>query len=119
MPQQHGQLAGGEAHAGSRGGGPPLEAALGEPFGAQPKPLAVVDQECERGARAVAKTVDGAAQGILAERLATEGGEAIYPFAKIDGLQRDKAAALGGELEQQRLAKKVWSRGASAGLASW
>src|SRR5262249_18879311 len=32
IPQQNGQLAGGEAEAGRGGGGPPVEAALGEAF---------------------------------------------------------------------------------------
>ena len=84
---------------GSGGGGPPVEAALGEAFGAEPKPLAIVGQEFERGAGAVAKDVDRAAQGILLQRLATEGGEAIYSFAEVDGLYGEKDATLRRELE--------------------
>jgi hypothetical protein len=62
--------------------------------------LAVVDEEFERGAGAVAEDVDGPAQGILAERLATDSREAIDAFAEIDGRPRQKDAALRGEVEQ-------------------
>jgi hypothetical protein len=76
-----------------------LKVPLGEAFGAQPKALPIIDQEFERGASAVAKDVDRATQGIVAECLTTDGGEPINAFTKIDGLQREKDAALGGELQ--------------------
>jgi hypothetical protein len=118
IPQQNGQLTGREAHAGNGSGGPPLEAARGEAFGTQPKSLAVVGQEFERLAGAVAEDIDCAAQRIFPERLTTDSGEAINPFTEIDGGQRDKDAALRSELEQQRLSKKACSSGASAGVVS-
>ena len=65
---------GGHAYAGRGGGGPPVEPALGEVFGAEPEPLAVIDEEFERRAGAGAEDVNGAAQGIVAQRLATHGG---------------------------------------------
>jgi len=43
-----------------------VEAALGEAFGAEPKALAIIGQEFERGPSAVTKDVDGPAEGILA-----------------------------------------------------
>ena len=76
-----------------------MEAALGEAFGTEPKPLAIVGQEFERRAGAVAKDVDCAAQRILAQRLATQRGEPIDSLAEIDGLHGEKDAALRRELE--------------------
>jgi hypothetical protein len=76
-----------------------VEAALGEAFGTEPKALAIIGQEFERRTRAVPKDVDRAAQGIVPQRLATQGSEAIYPFAEVDRLHREKDATLGRELE--------------------
>ena len=97
---------------------PPEEPALREAFGTQPKPLPIVGQEFERGGGAVAKDVDGAAQRILTQRLATQGREPIYSLPEIDGLHGEKDAALGRELQHQRVSRNVWSNGASAGEAS-
>jgi hypothetical protein len=60
--------------------------------------LAIIGQEFQRRARAVAKHVDCAAQGIFLQRLATERGEAIDAFPEVDGLHGQKDAALGREL---------------------
>jgi len=61
--------------------------------------LAIVGQEFERRAGAVAEDVDGAAQRVLGQGLATERGEAIDAFAAIDGLHGKKDATLGRELQ--------------------
>jgi hypothetical protein len=63
-----------------------VEAALGEAFGTQPKALAIIGQEFQRRAGAVAENIDSAPQGILLKCLATEPGEAIYPLPKVDRL---------------------------------
>jgi hypothetical protein len=68
----------------------------GEPLHHHPVALAVIQQKFERRARTVAKDVDGALQGIVAEALATHGPEAIDAFAEIDGLRGHKDAALRG-----------------------
>jgi len=73
-----------------------VEAALGEAFGTEPKPLAIIEQEFERRAGAVATDVDRAVQGMGPQRLATKSGEALNPFTEIDGRQREKDAAGGG-----------------------
>ena len=96
----------------------PVESPAGEAFGAEPKALPIIGQQFECRAGAVTKDVDGAAQGILAQHLATQSGEAIDPLPEVDRLQREKDATLGRELEHQRLSRKVWSSGASAGEAS-
>ena len=100
VPQENSQFAGREGNAGPRGRGPPVEAALGEAFSTEPKPLAIIRQEFERGPGAVAKDVDRAAQRVLCQCLATQRGEAINAFAKVDGLEREKDATLRGEGEQ-------------------
>ena len=99
IPQQHGQLSGREAHAGRGGGGPPVEAAPGEAFGAEPESLAVVDQDFQRRAPTVAEDLDRTAERILAQRLATDGGETINAFATLNRFQRDKDATLRSELQ--------------------
>jgi hypothetical protein len=95
-----------------------MKAPVGEAFGAQPKALAIVGQEFERRAGAVAKDGDRAAQGIVAQGLATQCGEPIYALAAVDGLHREKNAAVRGELEHQRDSRNVCSKGTSAGEAS-
>ena len=82
------------------------------------KTLAIIGQKFERRAGAVAKDVDRPAQGILAQRLPTQRGEAIDPFPEIGGLDGEKDAALRGELEHQRDSRNVCSKGTSAGEAS-
>jgi hypothetical protein len=109
---------GGERDAGSGSGRPPVEAALREAFGAKPKALPIISQEFERGAGAVAKDVDGAAQRIFAQGLAAQRGQPIYPLPKAHGLYGENHTTLGRELEHQRTSRKVWSRGTSRGAAS-
>ena len=75
------------------------EAAVGEAFGTEPKPLAVVSQEFERRPGAVTKDVDRAAQRIVAQRLPTQGRKAIDPLAEIDGVPGQKDVTLGRELQ--------------------
>jgi hypothetical protein len=72
---------------------------LGEAFGAEPKALAIVGQEFERRAGAVAKDVDGAAQWIVAQCLATQGREAVYPLPEINRMYGQTDATLGRKLE--------------------
>jgi len=60
--------------------------------------LAIVGQEFQRRAGAVTEDVDRAAQGIVAQRLATERRKAVNPFPEIDGSQGEKDATLGREL---------------------
>src|SRR6516164_6528078 len=70
-------------------------------------PLAVVEQQLERCARAVAEHVDGALQGVIAQHLAAHGREPIDAFAKIYRRRGEKDTALGRELEHQSLSKKA------------
>jgi hypothetical protein len=95
-----------------------VKPALGEAVGAEPKALPIVGQEFERRAGAVAKDVDGPAQGILAQHLAAQRREAINAFAAVDRLYGEKDTALRRELQHQRDSRKVWSNGARAGAAS-
>jgi hypothetical protein len=76
-----------------------VKPALGEAFGAEPKALAIVSQEFERRAATVAKDVDRAAQRIFPQRVATQGGQPLYAFPKVNGLHGEKDATLGRELE--------------------
>jgi hypothetical protein len=107
-----------ERHAGIGSGGPPAEAAVGEPFRAQPNALAIVGQEFEGCARAVAKDINRPAQGSVVQYLATEGREPLYSLPEVDGVHGQKDATLRRELEPQRDSKKVCSNGVSAGAPS-
>jgi hypothetical protein len=61
--------------------------------------LAVIEQELEGRVRAVAEDVDGAFKRVVPEHLPTHRPESVDAFAEIDGLDGQKDAALGGELE--------------------
>ena len=52
----------------------------------QPEALAIVSENFERRALAVAKDVDGAAKGILTQNPSAHGTESINALAKIDRL---------------------------------
>jgi hypothetical protein len=80
--------------------------------------LAIVGQEFEGRACAVPKDIDGAAQGIVEQHLATERREAIDAFAAVNRLHGEKDATVRRELEPQRGSKKVWTKDARAGAAS-
>jgi len=99
IPEENTQFPCRECHTGRGCGRPPLEAALGEAFGAEPKALAIIGQEFERRAGAVPKDVDGTAQGIVAQCLTTQGSEAVYPLPEINRMDGQKDATLGRELE--------------------
>ena len=58
IPQEHQQLAGTKAGARVLTPRPPVEASLGQAFGAEPKALSVVEQELDRGAGAIAEDID-------------------------------------------------------------
>ena len=79
----------------------------------------MVGQEFERRARAIAKDIDGAAQGIVVQHLTTERREAIDTLAEVDGRHGQKDATLRRELQHQRGSRKVCTRDVSAGAMSW
>src|SRR5512138_2045635 len=119
IPEQDQQLARGETGAGICALGPPGEAPLGETLRTQPEALAVIAQDFEGGARAVAEDIEGAAEGIVAEEPAADGGQPINPLAKIDGLRSYKDAALRGQLEHPGVSKKVRTRVATGHCGSY
>lgn len=92
---------------------------MGQPFGTEPEALAIVAQDFERGTRAVPEDVERAAQGIVAERSAADGGEPINAFAEVDRLRGDKDATLRGQLEHPGVSKKVRTNATSGGCGSW
>ena len=57
-----------------------------EAFEAQPESLAIVAQDFDRRATAVAKDIDSAAQGIVTENPSAYRTESINALAKIDRL---------------------------------
>jgi hypothetical protein len=75
-----------------------VEVTVGEAFGTEPNPLAIVGQELERRARAVTENVDGSAERILLKCLATERSQPVYSLAEVDGLHGQKDATLRREL---------------------
>src|SRR5215472_6197253 len=83
-----------------------------------PVALAIVEQQLERRARAVAEHVDGALQGVIAQPLTAHGREPIDAFAKIHRRRSEKDAALGRELEHQSRSKKARTTAARGSGAS-
>ncbi len=98
------------------GGGPPREAALRKPLAAQPVALPIIHQECERRAGAVPEDTDGPAEGLFPQPLTAHRRQAINACANIDRLGRAQDPAVRGELQQQRVSKKVRS---SAATGTW
>ena len=62
---------------------PPLEPAPRPALGAEPEPLAVVTQQFEGGAGAIAEHVDRPIQRIAREVPPADGGQPVDPVAKI------------------------------------
>ena len=85
----------------------------------QPEALAIIAQELEGGARAIAEDEDRAAERLLREHPATHGCEAINPFAEINWLGRQQDPRLWGELKHQSVSKKVRTNATSGGCGSW
>jgi hypothetical protein len=96
-----------------------VNAAVGEPLGPEPKPLALVGQEFKRRPRAVAKAIDRAIQRMVAQRLATPGRQPLEAFPPIDRLPDEKAAAVGGEWPPHAAPRNACRNGASGGAAAW
>ena len=118
IPQHNEELTRGQRHPSVRRRGPPREASLRESLHTEPVALPIIAQEFERRARAVAKHVDGARQGILAEDLPTHGTEPIDAFPEIDGVRRHKNTTLGGELEHERISRKARTNVSSGNVDS-
>lgn len=87
--------------------GPPGEAPLREALGTEPEALAIIPQELERRASAIAEDKDRPAEGIVRSHLTAHGRESIDPCAEIDGLRGEQEATWGGELAHEGLSKKV------------
>lgn len=79
--------------------GPPEEPSLGKPLLAEPKPLAIVDEELNCRSGAVAENKDSSREGIFKQLLATDPGKAVDAAAEINGLNRNKDAHLGSDLD--------------------
>jgi hypothetical protein len=107
MPQESQQFAGTEALARVLSLGPPGEAPLREALGTEPEALAIITQELECRARAIAEDKDRPAEGIVCSHLTAHGRESIETVAEIDGLGREQETTLGGEWEHQSISKKV------------
>jgi hypothetical protein len=73
----------------------------------QPKALAVIEHEFQRGARAVAKDVDGALKRVIAQALAAHRGQGIAAFPEIDRVGGQTDAALRGQLHHHAPSKKT------------
>jgi hypothetical protein len=69
--------------------------------------LAVIAQDFERGAGAVPEDLEGAAEGIIAEGTAADGGEPIDAFAEVDRLCGHKDTALWSELKHHVVSRNV------------
>src|SRR5262245_1915535 len=87
--------------------GPPRKVPLRESLHHEPVALAVIQQQLERRACAVAKDVDGPLQRVIPQHLATDCREAINPFAKIDRVRGEKDPALWGQLQHARPSTKA------------
>ena len=91
VPKQDVQLTRGQAPGRGLGAGPPVEPALGEALGTQPKALAIIEQQFERGAPPVTKDVDCPFQGILRQPLPADGGQPVNASAEIDAQRRGRS----------------------------
>src|SRR5262249_11967638 len=114
VPQHNDELPRREGHPCVRAGGPPRKVPLREALHHEPVALAVIQQQLERRAGAVAKHVDGSLQRVLPKHLTTDRREAINPFAKIDRLRGEKDPALRGQLQHARPSTKARTNASSS-----
>src|ERR687895_936839 len=77
---------------------------------AQPKALAIVEQQFEGSAPPVTKHIDRALQGILRQSLPAEGSQPVNPGAEIDRLDGEKDPALRPQLQPQRASRNIRTR---------
>jgi hypothetical protein len=76
-------------------------------------------QDFERGARAIPEDIERAAEGIVAENPAADGGKPIDTFAAVHRLCGHKDATLRSQLEHPGVSKRVRTNATSGGCGSW
>ena len=97
-------------------GGPPVKAPLREPLHHHPVALAVIEQEFERRARAVAEDIDGALQGLSPRRWRHTAPSPSMPLRKSTGSVATKMRLCGVSWSMQRPSTKARTS-ASSGSA--
>lgn len=78
-----------------------MKAPLRESLEAKPKPLAVVNEQFEGGARPIAKNEERAGEGVLVEWAFAKCDERINALAEIDGLIGEQNLELWDELNHR------------------
>ncbi len=96
-----------------------MKTALRESFETKPESLAVVDEQFERRAGAIAKNEECAGERVLIERAFAQGDERINALAEIDGLVSEQDLELWDKLdhrdqEHRKFEQSVWSEAASS-----
>ena len=81
--------------------GPPRKLAGGETAQAQPEPVAVVDEQFERGSIAIAKDKQRAGKRILLPLLTAECGQGVDPFAEINRIDGEEDPELRHQLQHR------------------
>jgi len=66
--------------------GPPVKTTLGESLVTEPEPLAIIDKHFDGGAASIPKAKDHACERVVPKRLLALSDQAVYPVAKIRGL---------------------------------
>src|SRR5262249_49954883 len=107
VPQHNDELPRREGYPCVRAGRPPRKVPLRESLHHDPVPLAVIEQQRERGAGAVAQDVDGPLERVRTACLTTDRRQAINAFTKIHRLRGEKAPALWSQVQQERPSTKA------------
>jgi len=77
---------------------PPGQAPLRETLTAQPKPLAIIDQDFYSCAQAIGKDKKRAAKRVFTQSLPTKRRQPIDAFAKIDRRNAEQQSVMGRDL---------------------
>src|SRR5450631_4697085 len=88
-----------EHPGGSFAARPPHESPLRQPFLRQPEPLAVIDQDADRGSTAAPKYKQASREGICLEFVLAQSGERVDALPAIDRFDRHQDAHLRCDLD--------------------
>lgn len=101
-----------------RGARPPTKPALGEAAETEPETLAIINEQFERRAQAVAKNKEGAGERVFCQLGLAQGDERINALAEVNRLASEQDSELRNELnhglqEWRKSAQRVESEAES------
>lgn len=114
VPKQHLQFNGGKrSRVWAADFSYPTEASLGQTFVAEPKALAVISKNAERGTSLVAEDKEGPRKGIAPEGFLGDPSQPVDALSEVDRLHVYENAHLWSDLDHRLSARKAVMSGKS------